>query len=141
MTSFLWGTVKESYPYSHVNTSSTVSNTLKCRHLRCLVRLRNNGFHSALPSRPFIPTVLTEIKPMSNASTTSNETHNIKSLSKREFAKRHSVSQRTVDNWRADKHPLPVLIVSARKVLFPIPEADEWVTSSFSIARGGKASR
>lgn len=65
----------------------------------------------------------------------------IMSLSKRDFAKRHSVSERTVDNWRTGKNPLPCLIVSARKVLFPIPEADDWVTSSFLIARGGKASR
>ena len=65
----------------------------------------------------------------------------IMSVSKRDFAKRHSVSQRTVDNWRQCKNPLPCLLVSARKVLFPVAECDAWVTSNFLIARGAKGSK
>ena len=54
------------------------------------------------------------------------------SVSKREFAKRHSVSPRTVDHWRAQG--LPALIIGRRKILLPIDLADAWIRDKFLVA-------
>lgn len=59
----------------------------------------------------------------------------IASLGKRAFSQRHSVSQRTVDYWR--EAGMPFLLVSSRKVLFPVVDCDQWVRDRFLIARGG----
>ena len=60
----------------------------------------------------------------------------VASLSKRDYAKHQSVSERTLDYWRADG--MPYLLVSSRKVLFPVADCDQWVRERFLIARGGK---
>ncbi len=57
----------------------------------------------------------------------------IASLSKKDFAKRHSSSPRTVDNWVA--FGCPVLRVSSRKLLFPIADCDAWLRERFLVAR------
>ena len=54
------------------------------------------------------------------------------SVSKREFAKRHSVSPRTVDHWRAQG--LPALIIGRRKILLPVDLADAWIRDRFLVA-------
>jgi hypothetical protein len=61
----------------------------------------------------------------------------VASLSKRDYAKHHSVSERTVDYWRVDG--MPCLLVSSRKVLFPVADCDQWVRDRFLIARGAAA--
>ena len=71
--------------------------------------------------------------------TNATETPDIKSLSKREFSKRHSISERTCDNWRLQG--MPCLLVSARKVLFPVADCDLWVRARFLIARGAIAAK
>jgi hypothetical protein len=55
------------------------------------------------------------------------------SLSKRDYARRHSSSERTVDNWVADG--CPTLRYSRRKVLFPVDLADAWLREKFLVAR------
>lgn len=55
------------------------------------------------------------------------------SLSKREFARRHSSSERTVDNWVAAG--CPTIRYSRRKVLFPVDLADAWLREKFLVAR------
>ena len=55
------------------------------------------------------------------------------SLTKRAFAQRHSVSTRTIDYWRVQG--LPCLVVSRRKILLPVAEADAWVRDQFLVAR------
>jgi hypothetical protein len=60
------------------------------------------------------------------------------SMTKREYAKRQSVSERTLDNWR--QRGMPFLLVSARKVLFPVVECDAWVREEFLIYKGRKGS-
>jgi hypothetical protein len=55
------------------------------------------------------------------------------SLSKRDFARRHSSSERTVDNWVAAG--CPTLRYSRRKVLFPVDLADAWLREKFLVAR------
>lgn len=54
-------------------------------------------------------------------------------MNKRDFAQRHSVSPRTVDYWRIQG--LPCLVVSRRKILLPVAEADAWVKEQFLVAR------
>ncbi len=61
------------------------------------------------------------------------------SLTKREFAKRHSVSARTVDHWRAQG--LPALIIGRRKVLLPVDLCDQWIRDRFLIASGRTMAR
>jgi hypothetical protein len=61
------------------------------------------------------------------------------SLTKRAFAVRHSVSIRTLDHWRLEG--LPCLVVSRRKILFPLPVADKWVTARFLVASGKTMAR
>lgn len=61
------------------------------------------------------------------------------SVSKREFAKRHSVSPRTVDHWRAQG--LPALVIGRRKVLLPVDLADAWIRDRFLIASGKTMAR
>ncbi len=61
------------------------------------------------------------------------------SLSKREFARRHSVSPRTVDNWRAQG--LPALVIGRRKILLPVDLADAWIRDRFLIASGKTMAR
>jgi phage terminase Nu1 subunit (DNA packaging protein) len=53
----------------------------------------------------------------------------IVSLSKRDFAKRHSVSPRTVDHWRHEG--MPSMMFGTRKVLIPVDLADAWVRKRF----------
>ncbi len=55
------------------------------------------------------------------------------SLTKRDFARRHSISERTVDYWR--ERGMPCLLVSRRKCLFPVADCDEWVRRSFLVSR------
>lgn len=54
------------------------------------------------------------------------------SLSKRDFSKRHSISERTLDNWLAAG--CPCLRVSTRKILLPLPDADLWIRERFLVA-------
>ncbi len=61
------------------------------------------------------------------------------SLSKRDFAKRHSVSPRTVDHWRAQG--LPALIIGRRKILLPVDLADAWIRDRFLVASGRTIAR
>lgn len=58
------------------------------------------------------------------------------SVTKRAFAKRHSVSERTIDYWR--ERGMPCLLVSRRKILFPVTEADGWIRDRFLVAGGVK---
>ncbi len=53
----------------------------------------------------------------------------IASLSKRDFAKRHSVSNRTIDSWRHDG--MPAMMFGRRKVLIPVDLADAWIHNRF----------
>lgn len=55
------------------------------------------------------------------------------SLTKRDFSKRHSISERTVDNWLAAG--CPCLRVSTRKILLPLPDADDWLRERFLVTR------
>ena len=57
----------------------------------------------------------------------------VMSVSKREFARRHSSSERTVDNWIAAG--LPVLRYSTRKLLIPLALADAWLQERFLVCR------
>lgn len=61
------------------------------------------------------------------------------SVSKREFAKRHSVSPRTVDHWRTQG--MPALIIGRRKILLPLDLADAWIRDRFLIASGRTMAR
>ena len=61
------------------------------------------------------------------------------SVSKREFAKRHSVSPRTVDHWRAQG--LPALIIGRRKILLPVDLADQWIKDRFLVITGRTMAR
>ena len=61
------------------------------------------------------------------------------SVSKREFAKRHSVSPRTVDHWRAQG--LPTLIIGRRKILLPVDLADAWIRDRYMVASGKTMAR
>ena len=61
------------------------------------------------------------------------------SLTKRAFASRHSVSIRTLDHWRLEG--LPCLVIGRRKILFPLPVADKWVTDRFLVASGKTMAR
>lgn len=54
------------------------------------------------------------------------------SVSKREFAKRHSVSPRTVDYWRTQG--MPALIIGRRKILLPVDLADAWIRDRYMVA-------
>ena len=61
------------------------------------------------------------------------------SLSKRQFAQRHSVSPRTVDHWRAQG--LPALVIGRRKILLPVDLADAWIRQRFLVASGKTMAR
>jgi|DEB19_MinimDraft_3_1074340.scaffolds.fasta_scaffold158952_2 hypothetical protein len=61
---------------------------------------------------------------------------NAVSLSKREFAKRHSVSERTIDMWRKDG--LPALVPGRRKVLIPVDLGDAWIRNRFMVTSDKK---
>lgn len=54
-------------------------------------------------------------------------------LPKRATAKRHSLSERTIDNFVADG--MPVLRISTRKLLFPVEDCDAWIRERFLVAR------
>ena len=54
------------------------------------------------------------------------------SLTKSAYAKRHSLSTRTLDNLRPQG--LPVWVLSRRKILFPVTECDAWMRERFAIA-------
>lgn len=54
-------------------------------------------------------------------------------LSKRDTAKRHSLSERTVDNFVAAG--MPVLRISSRKLLFPVADCDAWIRERFLVSR------
>ena len=60
-------------------------------------------------------------------------------ITKREFAKRHSVSPRTVDHWRAQG--LPALVIGRRKILLPVDLADQWIRDRFLVASGRTMAR
>jgi phage terminase Nu1 subunit (DNA packaging protein) len=60
------------------------------------------------------------------------------SITKRLLATRHSVSQRTIDNWVSDG--MPVLRFSRRKLLFPVSEVDAWIHARFLVSRARKPS-
>lgn len=60
----------------------------------------------------------------------------VASLSKRDYSKHQSVSQRTLDYWR--EAGMPCLVVSTRKILFPVADCDQWVRDRFLVARGVK---
>ena len=55
------------------------------------------------------------------------------SLSKREFARRHSMGERTLDNLV--QAGMPVIRFSTRKVLFPVYLADAWLREKYLVAR------
>lgn len=61
------------------------------------------------------------------------------SLTNRAFAARHSVSIRTLGHWRLQG--LPSLVIGRRKILFPLPVADQWVTDRFLVASGKTMAR
>ena len=56
----------------------------------------------------------------------------VASMSKRQFAARHNLSQRTLDNLRLQG--LPVWVLSRRKILFPVAECDAWMRDRFAVS-------
>lgn len=71
-----------------------------------------------------------ELGAVQNASSTDPQVIN---LGKRDTSKRHSVSERTLDNFTAAG--MPVLRLSTRKLLFPVADVDLWIRERFLIAR------
>lgn len=62
--------------------------------------------------------------------------HEVASLGKRDFAQRHSVSQRTVDYWR--ERGLPFLAIGRRKILIPVVDGDLWLHRKFLVSSTAK---
>jgi len=54
-------------------------------------------------------------------------------IPKRAIAKRHSLSERTIDNLVAAG--MPVLRISTRKLLFPVADCDIWLRERFLVSR------
>ena len=57
-------------------------------------------------------------------------------LTKREYAKHVSTSQRSLDYLREEG--LPCLVFSTRKILFPVADCDQWMRDRFLVSRGKK---
>ena len=63
----------------------------------------------------------------------SGQTPQAVNVSKRDWAKLNSVSERTVDNLVAQG--MPVIRISSRKLLFPVADCTAWIRERFLVSR------